>query len=897
MPPHRRASRFQASAHSPLARVAFVLLALGAASALFLRSRGPAGGGLPATEQRDPRLLPAGWQARHADALDEPQLATGARLPVCELEFDAQTQAVIEAQVASLTVATAEVRGMTAEDRAWFPALFHELEGGVRRSWNVTARLRGDLENHWAGAQRSWRVRFPRDEPFHGLTVVNFILPDDKAWCMEPLANHLARRAGVVTLRDGFVRLQVGELAPAVYYLSEGPSSELLAARGRPASAIFRARDHWLDALVHGKRPDQLAAPSGSAGFTNQLPIEGRQGLHVAALEGLLRSSTVAELHAALDVDSYLACQALAVLAGTRHSLNWTNSYLYLDDTTGRFEPIPFDVGIRVLGPTSSESLDSAVALEAGPIEQLLLADPALRARRDALLWSWVEDGGQGILAAYDHLCDLVVPEVEAGGDAQRTLQVSELNSEFRSRLEHNIGAIHRALSFHRASACARFGRFEDAAAVHSIEISNHSFAPLRLERLAIRARYGDSSPTLQVFVDGNDDGWLDAGDHRLGVLTPTEQGDELSLRLERPLLIYSRLEEVVLPGTRRLLVSGGRFSAPWAGLELDLVDSISGRLLESDSVHIAVLDVSQEEERSSRLLDRASFLERNPQFAAGEAGSVVLPAGIHRFPRTVVVPDGIRTEIEAGALLRFEQGVSLVVFGPLRVRGSALAPVRFEPAREGQPWGVLGVIGPHDEPSSIEHAVFEGFSGDFVAGLELKGGISGHRVELTLADSRLERGRGEDAVNLLDATGSVRRCRMSACPSDGLDLDWSDVLVSDCVFEDLGGDGLDLCGCSTSVLRSSFTRCGDKGISVGEASNVLIGGARIEDCTLGVAAKDLSHALLVGCTLSGNTTALTAYRKKPDFGCAQAQVLLCRLWNNGVDASSEAGSVVRLSK
>ena len=61
---------------------------------------------------------------------------------------------------------------MLREDHIWFPANFHDPE----RVYEVKARIRGDLQIHWKGKYQSWRVRFPKDDLFHGVKSLNLII-------------------------------------------------------------------------------------------------------------------------------------------------------------------------------------------------------------------------------------------------------------------------------------------------------------------------------------------------------------------------------------------------------------------------------------------------------------------------------------------------------------------------------------------------------------------------------------------------------------------------------------------------------------------------------------------------------------------------------------------------
>lgn len=59
----------------------------------------------------------------------------------------------------------------------------------------------------------------------------------------------------------------------------------------------------------------------------------------------------------------------------------------------------------------------------------------------------------------------------------------------------------------------------------------------------------------------------------------------------------------------------------------------------------------------------------------------------------------------------------------------------------------------------------------------------------------------------------------------------------------------------------------GDKGISVGEESDVSIFNTSVSNAVIGMASKDLSVLFVQNITLSNCDQGFAAYQKKPEFG------------------------------
>ena len=63
------------------------------------------------------------------------------------------------------------------------------------------------------------------------------------------------------------------------------------------------------------------------------------------------------------------------------------------------------------------------------------------------------------------------------------------------------------------------------------------------------------------------------------------------------------------------------------------------------------------------------------------------------------------------------------------------------------------------------------------------------------------------------------------------------------------------------------MTNCGDKGVSAGEESYVIIDDVVVDGATIGAASKDLSFLKVESITLKNCNQGFAAYQKKPEYG------------------------------
>jgi len=124
-----------------------------------------------------------------------------------------------------------------------------------------------------------------------------------------------------------------------------------------------------------------------------------------------------------------------------------------------------------------------------------------------------------------------------------------------------------------------------------------------------------------------------------------------------------------------------------------------------------------------------------------------------------------------------------------------------------------------------------------------------------------------EDAVNLINATGNIDSIEISDSVSDGLDIDFSNVYVGNITIKNSSNDCLDLSGGQYVIRNINLEGCNDKGVSIGETSQVQIQNINIEETYIGIAVKDSSLLDVGNANIDTSNYCFAVYRKKQEFG------------------------------
>ena len=108
---------------------------------------------------------------------------------------------------------------------------------------------------------------------------------------------------------------------------------------------------------------------------------------------------------------------------------------------------------------------------------------------------------------------------------------------------------------------------------------------------------------------------------------------------------------------------------------------------------------------------------------------------------------------------------------------------------------------------------------------------------------------------------------------SDGFDADFCTGTLKNSKFLNTGNDCIDFSGSKISILHCTIQGSGDKGISGGERSTLVVKDCSVENASIAIASKDMSEVRVENTTIEHCSFGFAAYRKKAEFGPAKIYV------------------------
>jgi hypothetical protein len=335
------------------------------------------------------------------------------------------------------------------------------------------------------------------------------------------------------------------------------------------------------------------------------------------------------------------------------------------------------------------------------------------------------------------------------------------------------------------------------------------------------------------------------------------------------------------------------------AAMQLEFLHHERDRLLSAFAeLRAADRDGTQGDEQQAA---RGSELDPWLRPFRGADDTLRITKGVYELDHLVEVPKGMALVIGKSVRLKMGPHASLVVNGPLHVRGTAANPVFVRPAEEA-PFGAICVNGNGGTPCMLSGLRMSGGSQLWLSDRYHSAMLSFHDANVTMTGCSIGAAFGEDGMNIKRGEVDIQQCDFRDAQDDIVDLDQVRGRVSGCSFSALqrsdtatiaNGDGLDLSGCRVAIINCTFQGARDKGLSVGERSEAYVRSCSFQGNNTGLASKDGSVAYIEAGSFQGNRIALSVFRKKPVFEGGRIQWTGSAMGGNGQDQQKDAHSSV----
>lgn len=134
---------------------------------------------------------------------------------------------------------------------------------------------------------------------------------------------------------------------------------------------------------------------------------------------------------------------------------------------------------------------------------------------------------------------------------------------------------------------------------------------------------------------------------------------------------------------------------------------------------------------------------------------------------------------------------------------------------------------------------------------------------------------KAEDQINIIDSKFSINKSNFSNSLSDMIDIDNGEGEIKNIIVENCGNDCLDFSSTKAKLENIYILNSKDKGISIGEKSNIKLKNIELKNCgQICLASKDSSLVEIENIKFDNSFIGITSYNKKYIFDYGNVKIL-----------------------
>ena len=726
------------------------------------------------------------------------------------------------------------------------------------REIDVKLRLKGKWDDHVETPKWSFRIAVRGDDSLFGMKRFDVQHPRARGYLGEWLYRRALWREDVVAPRYEFVRVTVNGKDKGIYALDEAPSKQLIENSERREGVIVRFNADYRYKPFAGFYGTKTIV--NNAGITSEhsseiVPVRGKKTLEKPGLRSqfltahnLMQAFRDEKLptHQVFDIRALANYFAISELFGTHKTSNdWSDMRFVYDPIASRLEPV---------------GLEGA---SFGPIEHLLGAMYHTRGadpdRFHTLLFADEEFYTEYIRAlervSRPGYVDSLFEEIEEDlVEARRAIHKEWPHKDFDARLlARNAESIRDFLDPHKG-----IHAYLKRCSTESCEVEVGAAQAMPIEVLELVSGGVTLEPSGRVVLPGKP--WYDRMRFEtvgFAASAPMPEATDPPAKLS---VVYRLL------GTNRLR---NVKVYPWPRHDESLL--------------------------AADFLRRPANADTFPFVSVDETRrTITLAPGEWRVDSDLILPRGYTVQAGPGVTIDLADSASILSRSALDFRGDEEDPVVVT-STDGSGQGLL-VINTEGR-SNLRHVVLRNLRPPSEQGWGLTGAVTFYRSPVDLRDCEVVGNDAEDGLNIVRSEFTIEGCFFADLPSDAFDGDFADGRIANSTFARIAGDGIDLSGSQVRIEGVRASEVVDKGLSLGEGSQVDVANVRVSDVGIGVAVKDKSNVSIRNLSVSKARYGVAIFQKKPEFGPAQATLSSVAMVDVEEPYLVEAGSTVELDQ
>lgn len=696
----------------------------------------------------------------------------------------------------------------------------------------IELRLKGDWTDHVESDKVSFRIKMGDGFAFQGLRTFSIQNPYNRGFMMEWFAHQMLENEDILTTRYEMIPVFINGENMGVYAMEEHFDKQLLEARKRREGPIMKFDESgvWQMHEYEQRTGDFLNAPVFPAAEisvfkknrTRKNPALFAQ-FEMAQSHMESYRSGVAGVENYFDVESLAKYMAMMDLVNGKHGLIWHNQRFYFNPVTQLLEPIAYDCFMdansiiqkhKLIGVEGEESNEMSLAWS-------VLKDKKVRDRYVHYLKKFSKKA---------YLEDVFSKFEQKVGKVEKLLQSEYPNESLdrsffqfnRREIQKNIGKL-KGINFNKKKEKGEIDPLPE----------NIIFTDIAL-KVNLEKYNADSSVVMSA---------ENFHSHAIEIIGYSVKPNKNLIIPIAPVKIdaygKSKVRTINFPQKPRRI----HYKAANCGEEIFKCNPAEwGRpsIQSKFGKHVGIQLVNKQNE--------------------------VRLSGKINLNRSLVIPECKRLIIDPGTEITLQEGVFLLSYAPVFAKGTAEKPIRINGANEK----AQGFVCLSREKSELAYVSFDQLGTVDHNNWRLTGAVTFYGAEINLRNCTFQNNHCEDGLNTIRCQIDLDKCRIENAMSDGFDADFCSGIVTNSAFFNTGNDCIDFSGSEITISKCEIKNAGDKGISGGEGSHLIVENCSITEATIAIASKDNSEVFVRNITISEANYSFAVYRKKPEYAPAK---------------------------
>jgi hypothetical protein len=639
-----------------------------------------------------------------------------------------------------------------------------------------------------------------------------------------------------------------------LYWLCEHFTGEMLAYAKKTETQIFGSIDRWVRNCQDGPKTgipirdyDSFWEPALQRPYLPSNSYSEKSWSILEKLSNAIKSGNLQDIEKNFDIDKYILFSLIISLSGNLHGeLGEHNSKLYFNSLAGKLEPIPWDLDLKKY-PNWGRSLD--VYPHIPKLKLLLEENFNLREQRSTSLYKYLKD--------HDVISSLRNRFLKDHALSEKDLE----NVPYGSFLRDTLSGAIETLMHNRKKILSLIS--------HSTVDVNINYLQSKIE-LEITPRMHSSVSLNNLSINNID---IDAI-HVNGEIKKLPHTFHSNRKLVSNLSHPDGLNHKYILFANQPLSSTTKTTINTSNLKLK--NSSSNNILINFSntttqIPLKDNDIKTYSKKDLVLINSSSGFEElqknHPEDIITEKNEILFKSKKYTLTQTVITPPAKKITIQEGTEFILSNKSSFILNGSVLMLGKPNNRIRFRPSEDQSWYGTVAITHEDKQHSDINWAVFHSGFESWIDHQFFSGTLSIYGGSSNISNSIIANAKGDDGLNIKYCNLNLRNSIFINNSSDAIDADFSYGSIKKSVFKNNLGDAIDFSGGNFLLTDNRVLNSGDKGISVGEQTLVILQNNLIEKNVIGCASKDGSKVYINGGAFYNNNKNIDIYCKKDYFG------------------------------